>query len=57
MITSGLDQGIFPASIPVGRVRSARVPDGALTQEVLVEPFVDFRRLELVRILVWSPQR
>lgn len=56
VITSGLDQGIFPASIPVGKVRSARVPDGALTQEVLVEPFVDFGRLELVRILVWTPQ-
>lgn len=55
VLTSGLDQGIFPARLPVGKVRSARVPEGALTQEVLVEPFVDFRRLELVRILVWTP--
>jgi rod shape-determining protein MreC len=56
VLTSGLDQGILPAQIPVGTVRSARVPDGALTQEVLVEPFVDFGRLELVRILVWTPR-
>ena len=55
VLTSGLDQGILPPQIPVGRVRSARVPEGALAQEVLVEPFVDFRRLELVRILVWTP--
>lgn len=55
VLTSGLDQGIFPPQIPVGTVRSARVPDGALTQEVLVEPFVDFGRLELVRVLVWTP--
>ena len=55
VLTSGLDQGILPAQIPVGRVRSARVPEGALAQEVLVEPFVDFRRLELVRVLVWTP--
>ncbi len=55
VLTSGLEQGIFPAQIPVGKVRSARVPDGALAQEILVEPFVDFRRLELVRILIWSP--
>jgi rod shape-determining protein MreC len=56
VLTSGLDQGILPPQIPVGRVRSARVPEGALTQEVLVEPFVDFGRLELVRILVWTPR-
>ncbi len=55
VLTSGLEQGIFPAQIPVGKVRSARVPDGALAQEILVEPFVDFRRLELVRILIWTP--
>ena len=55
VLTSGLDKGILPAQIPVGKVRSARVPEGALAQEVLVEPFVDFRRLELVRILVWTP--
>ncbi len=56
VLTSGLDQGILPPQIPVGRVHSARVPEGALTQEVLVEPFVDFGRLELVRVLVWTPR-
>ena len=55
VVTSGLEHGLFPPQVPVGRVRGAKVNPGQLEQEVTVEPVVDFRRLELVRILIWQP--
>lgn len=55
VVTSGLQQGLYPPQIPVGRVRGAKITPGALEQEVTVEPVVDLDRLELVRILVWQP--
>jgi len=56
VVTSGLQQSIYPSGIPVGRVRTARVPPGAVQQEVTVEPFVDLRRLTFVKVLQWSPK-
>ena len=56
VVTSGLQQSVFPPGIPVGRVTSARTPPGALQQEVAVEPVVDLRRLEFVTVLQWSPR-
>ena len=57
VVTSGLQQSVFPAAVPVGRVRSARVPPGALQKEITVDPVVDLRRLEFVKVLQWEPQR
>jgi rod shape-determining protein MreC len=56
VVTSGLQGSVFPPAIPVGRVRSARVPPGALQQEITVDPVVDLRRLEFVKVLRWEPQ-
>lgn len=56
VVTSGLQGGIFPPGIPVGSVREARVRPGRLEQEVLVDPLVDLRRLEFVRVLLWTPE-
>ncbi|HEX2043599.1 MAG TPA: rod shape-determining protein MreC [Acidimicrobiales bacterium] len=56
VVTSGLQQSVFPAEIPVGRVRSARVAPGALKQEVTVDPVVDLGRLEFVKVLRWRAQ-
>lgn len=56
LVTSGLQGGLFPAGLPVGRVREARVQPGQLEQEILVDPIVDLRRLELVRVLLWSTE-
>lgn len=56
VVTSGLQQSVFPPEIPVGRVRTARVPPGALKQEVTVDPVVDLERMEFVKVLQWRSQ-
>jgi rod shape-determining protein MreC len=55
VVTSGLEGGLFPPQIPVGRVRGAKITPGQLEQEITIEPVVDLDRLELVRILIWQP--
>lgn len=57
LTTSGADQSAFPASIPVGRVRSTRESSSGLTLELLVEPAADTERLAFVTVLLWeSPE-
>jgi rod shape-determining protein MreC len=56
VVTSGLENGLFPPQIPVGRVRGAKITPGQLEQEVTIEPVVDLDRLEFVRILIWEPK-
>jgi rod shape-determining protein MreC len=55
VVTSGLEKGLFPPQIPVGRVRSAKSPPGALQQEIIIDPSVDLVSLEFVRVLLWTP--
>ncbi|MDQ3896072.1 MAG: rod shape-determining protein MreC [Actinomycetota bacterium] len=55
VVTSGLERGLFPPQIPVGRVRSAGAPQGALQKEILIDPSVDLTRIEFVRVLLWKP--
>ncbi len=55
VVTSGLERGLFPAQIPVGRVLSTSAPPGALQKEIQVDPSVDLVRLEFVRVLLWTP--
>ncbi|MHB8670508.1 MAG: rod shape-determining protein MreC [Acidimicrobiales bacterium] len=55
VVTSGLQGSIFPPGIPVGRVRTARVPKGALQQEVTLDPVVDLGHLDFVKVLRWPP--
>ena len=55
VVTSGLERGLFPPQIPVGRVRSATAPPGSLQKEILVDPSVDLTRIEFVRVLLWKP--
>jgi rod shape-determining protein MreC len=55
VVTSGLEKGLYPPQIPVGRVRSAKAPPGALQQDILVQPSVDLVSLEFVRVLLWTP--
>lgn len=47
--TSGTD-GIYPKDLPVGRVVSKKT--GRIYQEIEVEPFTDFTRLEEVLVLI-----
>jgi rod shape-determining protein MreC len=55
VVTSGLQGSVFPPDVPVGRVRSAKTPAKALSQEVTVDPVVDLDRLEYVKVLLWQP--
>lgn len=57
LITSGLQGGLFPPGLPVGRVREANSRPGQLQQDVVVDTIVDLRRLQLVRVLLWTPDR
>ena len=55
LTTSGSDRSAFPASIPVGRVRSTESAGGGLTLDLLVRPMADTERLSFVTILLWEP--
>lgn len=55
VVTSGLQQSVFPPGLPVGKVVAATSGAGSLQQDVTVEPAVDLRRLTFVKVLQWSP--
>src|SRR5207248_2293317 len=38
VVTSGLQGSVFPPGIPVGTVRTARKPPGALQQDITIDP-------------------
>lgn len=54
VVTSGLQQSVFPPAVPVGRVASAHKVPGLLQQDVRIDPIVDLRRLEFVKVLKWK---
>jgi rod shape-determining protein MreC len=53
--TSGIDVASFPASIPVGKVRSVNESSGGLTIDLFVRPMADTDRLAFVTVLLWEP--
>lgn len=55
VVTSGLQQSVFPPGVPIGTVVAASSGAGSLQQDVTVEPAVDLRRLTFVKVLQWSP--
>jgi rod shape-determining protein MreC len=54
LTTSGADRSAFPASIPVGRVRSTREGSGGLTLDLVVRPLADTEKLTFVTVLLWE---
>ena len=54
VVTSGHDLGIFPPSIPIGEVVGVEGREAALDQEIAVEPWVDFTKLDFVQVLLES---
>lgn len=57
LTTSGTDRSAFPASIPLGRVRSTREGSGGLTLDLVVRPLADTERLTFVTVMLWeSPE-
>ncbi|HNT01844.1 MAG TPA: rod shape-determining protein MreC, partial [Candidatus Saccharicenans sp.] len=49
ILTSGYDQ-IFPSGLKVGRIISASAEAG-LFKKIVVDPYFDFRQLDLVAVL------
>lgn len=56
VVTSGLQQSIYPPAIPIGRVRSVSTPPGGLQQSLTVDPASDLGRLQFVKVLLWAPK-
>jgi len=57
VVTSGLQNSVFPPGIPVGKVVAATTSAGALQQDVTIEPTVDLQRISFVKVLQWSPTK
>jgi rod shape-determining protein MreC len=57
VVTSGLQQSVFPPSIPVGKVRSVQKNPSALLQDITMDPVVDLKRLTFVKVVQWSPSK
>ena len=54
-VTSGLNDSVFPAGIPLGRVAVATATPGELQQQVTMTPVADLEHLRFVRVLQRSP--
>lgn len=57
VITSGYDEGIFPAGIPIGFIVEVGGDARQATKEIDVEPYVDYTTLDFVQVLVESGPR
>ena len=55
-VTSGLNDSVFPAGIPVGRVVTAESTPGELQQRVTMKPVADLEHLRFVRVLQRQPE-
>jgi rod shape-determining protein MreC len=54
VISSGMD-GVFPKGLPIGKVSAIVKEEAGIFQDVTIEPYVDFERLEEV-LIVSLPQ-
>jgi rod shape-determining protein MreC len=52
VVTSGRNSSVFVHGIPIGRVESVGSQDVELYQSIAIKPFVDFRRLDVVQVVV-----
>ncbi len=55
LTTSGIDRALFPASIPVGRVKAVRPAGGGLSLDLVVRPMADTEELAFVTVLLKEP--
>ena len=55
-MTSGLDNSPFPPGVPVAYVASVEIGEGALQQNIRLQPIADLDALEYVKVLDWTPQ-
>ena len=56
MLTSGLQQSIFPPGVPIGTVVTSGVPRGSFQQAVTIAPVADLARLQFVAVMQWAPK-
>ena len=54
-VTSGLEGSVYPPGFLVGEVLSIESNPGSTLHRVVLRPFVDFSRLEIVRVIRWTP--
>ena len=52
VVTSGRDSTAFVRGIPIGRVSSVGLQDVELYQNIAVQPWVDFHKLDIVQVIV-----
>ncbi len=55
LITSGIgvgDKGLYPEGISIGKVKKAVYDKDALLKTVTIEPFVDFKSIQMVTVIV-----
>ena len=52
VVTSGRSSSIFVRGIPIGRVQSVGAQEVELYQSIAIKPFVDFRKLDIVQVVV-----
>ena len=55
MFTSGLQGGILPPDIPVGRISKITAGAGSLAQNVSIEPVAYLSNLQYVSVALWEP--
>ena len=51
VVSSGLD-GLFPKGLPIGEVKEIKKNKPDIFQDVVIEPYVDFSRLEEVLVII-----
>lgn len=51
VVSSGLD-GLFPKGLRIGTIKEVSKDESGIFQEVMVQPFVDFSRLEEVLVVI-----
>ncbi|HEX9682056.1 MAG TPA: rod shape-determining protein MreC [Acidimicrobiales bacterium] len=54
VVTSGLEESVYPPGIPVGTVRSDRLTPSAFERQVTLDPAADLGRLTFVAVLQWD---
>jgi rod shape-determining protein MreC len=52
VVTSGRNGSVFVKGVPIGRVESVGQQDVELYQSIAVKPFVDFRKLDIVAVVI-----
>ena len=55
MYTSGLQGGLFPPGIPVGKIAGAQTHRGATELSISVKPLANLSQLAYVDVVLWEP--